>query len=85
MQCNIKAFHHISHLTGVKIDSIVHWYYENVFSFLNFYFFLVVLCLCCCTWALSGYRELKVGGRGYSLVAVCSLIVVASLLTEQGL
>ena len=33
VQCNIKPFHHISHLTGVKIDSIVHWYYENVFSF----------------------------------------------------
>ena len=41
MQCNIKAFHHISHLTGVKIDSIVHWYYENVFSFFNFYLFLL--------------------------------------------
>ena len=41
MQCNKEAFHHISHLTGVKIDSIVHWYYENVFSFLNFYLFLL--------------------------------------------
>ena len=46
-----------------------------------FFFFLAALGLRCCNWASSNCRE-----RGYSLVAVLSLLTaVASLVAEHGL
>ena len=46
------------------------------------YVFLNVLGLHCCTWAFSGCG----GQEGYSLVAVCRLLIaMASLVTKHGL
>ena len=72
MQCNKEAFHHISHLTGVKIDSIVHWYYENVFSFLNFYLLLLGCAMSLLLHAGFLWLQRAEGGRK-GLLSSCSV------------
>ena len=67
--------------TQAILPKRVNKYVMRVFTYSFLSVFLAVLGLCCC-----GGFSLVEASRGYSLVAVCGLLIAAaSLIVEQGL